>query len=441
MRRGRRLLAIACLFLLVLPGLREAGQGAPAPRVHRAVLDNGLTVVVAENRAAEIVSLQVWVRAGSKDETPETSGAAHFLEHMLFKGTRRRKVGEIEREIESIGGRVNAATSRDFTYYWLVAASRFFDRVLDLQVDAVMNSTLDAQEVERERRVILEEMNRRDDNPPALLFDQMFAVLYTVHPYRHRVLGTRESVTGMGRDALAGFYRTYYVPSNMAVVVVGDVRAEETLARVRRAYQSFRGRPPARPPRPAEPPLRGVRRSVEDGDVRQAYLRLAFPGPGVRDPDTYALDVLATILGEGRASRLYRALRDPGIAHEVDAFYLTQEDSGPISVGAVVDPEQAARAEAVILEEIRRIRADGVTEDEVRRAKTLLEAQVARGTQTTDGMARVLGYYAVLADLEFVDTYMERMRRVTPDDVKRVAAKYLTPQDHVVAVLRPRGGR
>src|SRR3972149_5921568 len=394
MRWTALLLLLALLAPAVSPATAQSKTAAPL----RVVLDNGLTVIVQETHATEIVTLQAWVKVGSRDETDETNGAAHFVEHMLFKGTQRRRVGQIDREVEGLGGILNASTSFDYTQYFIVSASRFFDKILGIQSDALMRSTFDPQEFERERLVIIEELNRRDDTPSTRTFDALYTTAYTVHPYRRPIGGSRAVIQQMTRDQLLGFYTTHYPPGNVTVVVVGDVSAQDAVHKVRRAYGGWRRPAPPRQQFAPEPPFAAVRRSVIEGDVRVAYLNMGWLGPAARDRDVYAMDVLLYALGRGRGSRLVRS---------------NQEGQRPV-------------------------REQGVSDEDLRRAKTLLEGEEIVSTHTTRGLATTLGFYATVADLEFALTYRDRIRQVSREDVQRVALRFLDPQRYALVVLQPR---
>jgi zinc protease len=431
--------AVVLAFLvpwLAPPGLTAA---APASRLLRQRLDSGLTIIAEENTATDLVALHAWVHVGAKDEDDETNGAAHFLEHMLFKGTAKRKTGVMDRDVETLGGVLNAATSVDFTYYYVVGAGRYFDQILDLQSDAIMNSTIDSGEVDRERRVVLEEINRRDNFPGTRAYELLREAAYVTHPYRRSVLGPRAGIERMPREVLLNFYRTHYVPANITIVVVGNLPSRDAVTRVARAYADFRRPAPARPPRPAEPPMTEARRSVVEQDVRVAYLALGFQAPSVRDPDVYAADVLMYVLGRGLGARLRQQIVDRAqLAQSVSAFFSTQEDPGLFVVQAVTDPAQIERAEAAIVAELAAVRDQGVTDMDLARAKNLLEGEHVYEGHTTRGRAYDLGLAATIADLEFAQSYTERVRRVGRDDVQRVARRIFDPQRYAVAVIRPR---
>lgn len=434
----QRLTLCLIVLLLIFPGAELAAAPKTANPA-RAVLDNGLTAIVWENHATEIVTLQAWAKVGSRDETDDLNGGAHFVEHMLFKGTQRRKVGQIDEEVEGLGGILNASTSWDFTFFYIVAASRFFDRILDIQSDALMHSTFDSDELDRERKVVIEELNRRDDTPPTRTFDMLYTTAYTTHPYRRPVGGTRAVIQRMTRDQLFEFYRTHYVPANLTIVGVGDVNADEALAKIRKAYAAWRASAPARAPAPPELPFTAVRRSELEQDVRVAYLRMGWIGPSVRDRDLYAMDVLSYAIGQGRASRLAQRIRDQQrLVQDINASFPTTLDPSLLQIFAVVEPQDLAKAEQAILAEVAAVRDEGISEGELQRAKTLLEGNDIVATHTTQGMATNLGYYATISDVEFALTYLQRIREVTREDVQRVARRFLDPQRYAIVVIRPR---
>jgi len=431
--------AVVVAAALMAPVIAPAAAAAPAPRFARQRLETGLTIVAEELGVGGPVALHTWVRVGSKDESDETNGAAHFLEHMLFKGTARRKTGEMDRAVESLGGVLNAATSVDFTYYYVVGAGRDFDQLLDLQSDAIMHSTIDAGEVERERTVVIEEISRRDSFPGTLALEMLRTSAYTEHPYRRSVLGPRPGIERMPRDVLLDFYRAHYIPANVTVVVVGGVSAREAVAKVARAYSTFVRPPSSRAPRPAEPPITSVRRSVAEHDVRVAYLALGFAGPSVRDPDVYATDVLSYLLGRGLGARLrQRVLERSRLVQSIGAFFPTQEDPALFVIQAVAEPAQVERAEAAILAELTAVRDQGVTDAELARAKNLLEGEHLYEAHTTRGRAFDLGLASTIADLDYANTYVDRIRGVTRDDVARVARRLFDPTRYAFAVVRPR---
>ena len=434
----RAALQLAALLLVLLLCAPDASQ-ASAPSVVEQVLPNGLRVVVAEQPGSPAVTVDTWVRVGSRDETDELNGAAHFVEHMLFKGTRRRSAGDIARELESLGAWTNAATGYDYTHYYVVAPAQGIRRVLDIQADALMNSIFDPEEVERERAVILQELSLIEDTPARSAVFRLYQTAFTVHPYRRPVGGSPEVIRRLTRQQLVDFYRTYYGPANVAIVVAGGVSAREVMDAARRLFGNWRQPAAERRPASAEPPMTQVRRAAEERDVRVTTLAMGWIGPNVHNPDHYAVDVLVYALGRGRGARWLRVLRDQRrVVQTLSVGFPTAIDPPLFSVVASTAAADEREAEQAILEEVVRLREEGLRPEELARAKAVLEAEVRTENQTSRGLAGSLGFSVTVANLEYAQTYLQRIRAVTAEDVRRVAQRYLDPARYAIVAIRPR---
>ncbi|RDV38208.1 insulinase family protein [Bradymonadaceae bacterium TMQ3] len=411
----------------------------------RYTLDNGLTVLLQPTATAPVVACNVWVGVGSADEEPFEAGLAHVHEHMLFKGTERRGVGELAREIESAGGHINAFTSFDQTCYYVVMSSRFMETGLDILSDAIRNSSFDAEELGRELEVIQEEIKRGEDNPSRVATQQLFETAYTTHPYRLPVIGTSESVDSFDRDAVHAFFKKHYVPSNMAVVLAGDFEIEEAKALVDRYFGDFKGPDYSAVVRPCEPVQEGVRASARQRDIQQNHLRVAFHIPEAAHEDIPALDVLSIILGYGDAAHLYRVIeREEELVNAIYASAYSPREAGLFFIGAdfQLDAERTETAPdhvlKRVLEETYRFGEVVPNQVDVERARTLLESQAIYGKQTIEGLAMKIGHYQMVAgDPDFEQLYYQRLRQVTPADVQRVATTYLRLENTSVALLSP----
>ncbi len=404
------------------------------------VLSNGLTVYLVPCPDVPVVALQAWIGVGSALESKAEAGISHVVEHMLFKGTRRRGVGEIALEIEAAGGDINAWTEFNNTGYHVVIASRYFETGLDVLADALQHPSFDAGELESERQVILEEMQQGEDSPHRVNFHQLFGLAYEKHPYGRPVIGRRESVEAITRKDLQDFHRRWYGPNNMRFIVVGDIDPERALKQISRAFRTKRRKMPRRP-RFVEPPQTRARAAIRTAAVRDAYLLLGFHVPGIRHEDTPALDLAATLLGQGDSSRLtQRVLRDRQLVNDVSSFAYTPHDEGVFTVGATLAPEMLQEATDALLNETYRLGFEEVGLEELRKAFVLLESSSVLQRETVQGQARKLGYYAyAAADPLFEETYLRRLAEVTPSKLRQVMARYMVPTNVSLSAVIPEG--
>jgi zinc protease len=424
----------------VAPARPAAAVPAPA----REVLPNGVVLIAQEHRAADVVALQLWMRVGGRDERPDELGLSHYLEHMLFKGTPTRPPGSIDRLIEGLGGTSNAFTAYDFTHYDIVVPAAQVRPALDVLADIAVNAAFVRDELEAEKKVVFEEMNLLQDDPEKFLTRRLSEVAYRAHPYGRPILGTRALVQGLTREGLDAYYKKHYVPGNMTLVVVGPL----TLAQVRPLAAATVGRlngpAPARPPTGPVPPLAGGRREDVRRPEQQAYLGLAWQAAatGVAADDISAVDLLTYILGDGPSSRLNQTVREEkGLVQSIEATYVTREQSGLVSITARLDPKHLDAAEAAILEVIRRVRAEGVSEAERQRALITAESFYAFDIETAEGLAKTYGQAETTWTLEDEVRYLARLREVTAAQIQAAARKYLA-DDRVARVrLVPRAAR
>ncbi len=415
----------------------RTGEVAP----ERLRLDNGLTVILADHRAADVAAVQLWVRVGARDEAEAESGLSHFIEHLLFKGTPTRGPGTIDRIVAALGGEMNAATGQDFTYYHIVLPARHADTAIDVVADAARHAVFDAGELERERLVVLEEIRRARDNPGSQLWRLLSRHHFAGHPYGREVLGSPESIGGAPRERIVDYFHRHYAPNTTTVVVAGRVDRDATLARIEQAFGAWESRPlPAGAPT-GPPELGGVQRVAEVRPLQQTYLGVAWRGPTVPEPEVYAADLLATVLGRGRTSRLNQAIRERrGLVSSVGASFYAQRSAGTLSVTARTTTAPAREVETAILAEIEPLRADLVDERELVRGRTTVEASYAFGHETAEGMAYAYGLAETVWTLDFELGYLDAIRRVTPEAIRAVARRYLADDRFTAAALAPENG-
>jgi zinc protease len=410
-------------------------------QIREAVLDNGLKVLLLEDHKSAAVTFQVWYRVGSRNEIDGKSGLAHFLEHMLFKGTPKIGPEQYSRIIAENGGNSNAFTTPDHTVYFATMSREKIGVEIELEADRMTNSLLNGKYFEPEKMVVMEERRlRTEDNPAAALGEVMAAVAYSVYPYRRPVIGWMSDILNLSRDDLRRFYQTYYAPNNAFIVVVGDFDSESILAKIKQEFGKIQKGP--EPPKVTleEPPQRGERRTALKKEAELPMVASYYHAPNLQSADGFALDLLSVILAAGRSSRLYQDLvYHKQIATGVEADY-DGISIGPsiFSVSAQVMPDKGpAEVERAIDELIAKVRAEPVGERELQKAKNQVEAAFVFGQDSIFGQAMRIGQFESVAQWQWINSYLPGIRAVTAADVLRVAKKYLDPDRRTVGTLIP----
>ncbi len=404
-------------------------------------LKNGLTVIYERWEGAPAAALNLWVKAGSRNERKEEAGISHLIEHMIFKGTERRGVGELAREVESSGGEVNAFTSLDSTVYYITLPVPFSEWGLDLLAEAIERPAMDAGELDLEREVVVAEIRGGMDQPSRRLQNELLATCYRQHPYGRPVIGYERTLHRLGRGDLQSYLRRWYRPSNMVLAVVGDLEEKKALSLIKGAFASISGGIPPRLKLRPEPPQRAFRWKLVEGKFHVAHLDLAFRIPHLFHPDIAALDVLGALLGQGESSLLYREVKEErGLVDTISAYAYTPLDPGLLIVGSTFEPEILSRALEATLEVIFRLRRERAGEADLERAKVQVESDLIYQKETVQGRARALAYFeAMMGGPEKEDHYLTAIRRVSSEDITRVARCYLEPRHLSVACLLPQG--
>jgi zinc protease len=440
-RRSRAILTIIAALVLLFSALPALGGIIGGTEgVARSRLENGMRVVLLEDHTAPIVAFQVWVGAGSADERPTEAGISHLIEHMLFKGTSTMRAGELAGTIERYGGRINAYTSYEYTVYHVVIASRFRREGLEVLADAIQHPSFDPQELTREKEVVIEEIRMGEDDPGGTLHRSLFKASFQRHPYGRPIIGYADQVQGFNRKDVVSYYRTWYVPSNMVLVVVGDFRARELLSHVKVLFTAQDRPLPARR-RPQEPSQGAFRPLIMYQAIKERYFALGFHIPGIRDKDTYALDILAACLGEGGSSRLQQELRlRRGLVSSISAYAFTPQDPGLFVIRGAFQPGGIQKGIEGIIRELSRVKEEGVSEEELRKARVMVETGFTYDRETAEGEAGKLGYFElVMGDATMEGGYLQGISRVGAAEVREVARRYLRLENLTLCVLVPEG--
>jgi zinc protease len=405
--------------------------------VTRAVLDNGLVVLIRCDTSAPVVAIVTHVNAGYFDETDDVSGIAHVLEHMFFKGTERRGVGEIAKETKASGGYLNAHTIYDNTTYFTVLPSSGFAAGLDIQADAYAHSVVDAAELKKELEVIIQEAKRKTDNPSVVAVETLYELLHDAHRIRRWRIGHESGLRALDRNAMLGFYRNFYQPSNTILAIVGDVEVDDALARVKSLYGSLSDTTPVRHPGPREPHHDDMRYRELSGDIAQTQLVLGWRTADAMHEDTPALDVASHLLAAGRASRLYRGLRERQLASSVSAYNYTPTELGVFVVHAEMNADCVDEAARAAWDQVRAMREGPIELAEMERVRRIFEARWIRRLESMEGQANHLVEWEALGGWQLGDEYYERFMSVTAENVHAVANRYLTPDRVGIVVYRP----
>jgi zinc protease len=440
---GSALLAIAASPPLAAAAAPAAMSfAATGAAIQTRTLANGLQVIVWPDHNIPSVALFNWVHVGSRNEGTGTTGLAHFFEHMMFNGTAHRAPGEFDRLLEASGGSNNAYTSQDVTVYqdWFPRST--LELVLQLESDRLANLAFVPQVVEKEREVVYSERRLRvEDSNPSFLHEQVQATAFVAHPYRIPTIGWPSDIKAWTLGDLQNFYHTWYAPNNCTLVLVGDVEPAQVFALVEKYYGAIARGPATAPVRTVEPEQTGERRLVVERSGQNPLVEMAWHAISADDPRAPALNLLQTILTEGDAARLHRALvEEHKLAVEVGSGWSEGFDPNLYSVYATLaEGASTAELEQALNGELAHLVDTGVTAAELERAKRQVAASFWRGVSTIDGKARLLGEYAVLhGDYRKLFTAPDAYERVTAADVLAVARAVFKPEHRTVGVLVPR---
>ncbi|MCB0394540.1 MAG: insulinase family protein, partial [Bdellovibrionales bacterium] len=400
-------------------------------------LRNGIKVLLIPTHKAPVVSVQTWVNTGSADEGKGEEGISHFIEHLLFKGTDKYKVGEIASIVESSGGELNAYTSFDQTVFYVTISKNFTDVAFDTVSQMMGSPKFDESEIDNEREVVIEEIKRSFDSPHRMSSRLLFSTSYQKHPYRLPVLGFDENIKKVSSKTLKNYFHSRYVPQNMIVVVTGDFNESEIKNKVDKYFGGFKKYSLRKVKRPIESDQNQARVVVEKSSFKETFLNFSWHIPGVKHKDIPALDLLSVVLGTGESSRLFKAMRlERNLVSSIGSGAFTPKDKGLFYISAQLDSKNLSETLEMIGEEITSVWMNPISEEEISKAKLILESEDFYSMETVGGLARKYGNYEqLLGDVNYFEKYIALLNKVTSAQLTEVARKYLEPKKANISAL------
>lgn len=423
------------LFLVIL--LSPLGVFAGDFNLYK--LNNGQTVIIQEVHNNPIVTIDTWIKTGSINEDDTNNGVSHFLEHLFFKGTKTHPLGEFDKILESKGAINNAATSKDYTHYYITIPSKDFNLAMNMHSDMLLNPAIPPAEMERERKVVLEEISKDANSPGSIVYDNLIKLMYKVHPYKRKVIGLSSIVDSISRESILEYYNKFYKPSNMVTIVVGDIDKDAVIAKIKEDFKSVSNEKTIKKNYPQEMPITSQQRFVQKFPTEQGYMLIGFRGTKVDAKDSYALDVLSIILGQGRTSVFYKEIKDSKqLAYSIGASNSGFKDDGIFYISANFDPQKLTVLENAIFDAIKNIQQNGVSKSQLQTAKNIIERDTIYERESISNIANEIGYTVVTTDdIKYYENYVDNIKKVTVTDVQRAAIKYLGKNQSAVSIILP----
>ena len=402
-------------------------------------LPNGQTVVIKQVKNNPIVTIDTWIRTGSINEDDSNNGISHFLEHLFFKGTTKHAPGEFDKILEAKGAINNAATSKDFTHYYITIPSKHFDLAMEMHSDMLQNPLIPRKELEKERKVVLEEIAKDLNSPTTKVYNNLMEMMYINHPYKRKVIGKGEIIETITREEILEYFNAFYAPSNMITVIVGDIDTNSALEKIKQTFNSEDTKV-SKIKYPKEKELPSLLRKIDYAETNSGYMLIGFRGVKITDKDAYALDVLATILGDGKSSVLYQNIKDKKrLAFNISASNGTFKDDGIFYISANFTPENYEKLEENIFLELAKIQKYGVTQEQVQLAQNIIERDTFYARESITNIAQEIGYTMTTTDnIKFYENYIDNIKKVSTSDIKRVANRYLNTNKSAISVVLPK---
>ncbi|MBN2097128.1 MAG: insulinase family protein [Candidatus Omnitrophica bacterium] len=430
------------MFLFSVAAFAQSGPLFSVGRVERTTLDNGMVLLVKQDQSLPLVSIFVCVKSGSAQEGKFSgSGISHFIEHLVFKGTKTRGVGEIFKQVESYGGKLNGFTSYDYTGYQLTVPSEFAGPCLEILADMLNNAAFNEQEMEKERQVVLKEIRLNQDDPQRYLSRLLWKNAYSRHPYKYPILGAESLFKKLTRKDVVKFYQSHYLPNNMILALVGDLQADQAITLVKNNFGNFPQKSLSQHKNKPQTPQRRLKEHTEKFTSGLTYLVLGFHSVALNHQDLFALDVLSAVLGQGESSRLYNLVcSKKELAYNIQAVNYTPAEPGLFIISSFLEDKNRKHLQKLILKQIELIKKKKIRPEELESAKNKIISDILFEQETKTAQAQDLALNeAVTGSFRFTEEYLEKISQVNANDLIRVARRYLKTNNLTVVALTPRG--
>lgn len=426
------------IFLLILLFYWGINMAANQENVVKETLENGITVIVKENHSAPVAACNFWIRVGAAYENENEKGLSHFLEHMMFKGTKKRGVGQIDKEIKELGGYNNAFTSYDATNYVIVLPSENIEKAIEIQFDALTNSVFDEEEIEKEREVIIDELKRGLDNPNIFILQKLMNVSFSNY-YKDPIIGYEEKLRKYTRENLIDFFNKYYIPANMVIVISGDVNPIEIINTIKNTFGTIVDRKTGIFSAFKDDRKPSFKYFTYSGDIASRYLMIGFPVPDILSEDTPAIEILARLMGGSESSILYQKIKEEKeLVDNINMDIFNGKFGGILIISAIIREGKYANLLEEIFKEIEKIKKYGVTREELDRIKSDIIREKEKELMKVENDALNLGFFETISDYNEYYKYYDRLRRTIESDIINVASKYLNPDAASIVLYYPK---
>lgn len=402
----------------------------------KTVLDNGVRILSEEIPHVRSVSTGIWVNVGSRDESDQNSGISHFIEHMMFKGTERRTPKDIAEELDAVGGHLNAFTTKEYTCYHTKVLDEHFDLAVDLLSDMLFNSTFSQQDLEREKNVIIEEIKMYEDAPDELVHDIFSNTIWRGHPLGRSIIGSEEIIRSLSREDLISYYRQHYIPGNIVIAVAGNIKHQQVVDKLAPIFGALK---PVDRVRQTTPPKGVSTLACNNKGTEQVHMIIGTPGYQLQHQDIYVVQILNTVLGGGLSSRLFQGIREQrGLVYSVYSYHSSYHDAGLFAVYAGLSKQNVSEALELIFKELHDISQRGITADELKRVKDQLKGNLLLSLESVNSRMSRLGKSELyLGKVQTPEQIVERIYKVTNDDIQRVASDLFKEDRFTMATIGP----